>query len=142
MLGMNLVTIQTGPAGRIVKRLLVEEGLDIKRELYLSLLVDRASAHVIFMASAAGGVEIEEVARTIRRRSFAKPFHPAIGLQPYQARKLAFGLGLSGKLPTVLPRSFRRCIARSWTPTRRCWRSILAYSLRWQTRRSRRQDDL
>src|SRR5438094_10443806 len=63
MLGMNLVTIQTGPGGRIVKRLLIEEGLDIKRELYLSLLVDRQSARVIFMASAAGGVEIEEVAK-------------------------------------------------------------------------------
>src|SRR5579863_2646720 len=63
MLGMNLVTIQTGPAGRIVKRLLIEEGLDIKRELYLSLLVDRETARVIFMASGAGGMEIEEVAK-------------------------------------------------------------------------------
>src|SRR5271170_7646765 len=63
MLGMKLVTHQTGPAGRIVKRLLIEEGLDIKRELYLGLLVDRATGHVIFMASAAGGMEIEEVAK-------------------------------------------------------------------------------
>src|SRR5438034_2380498 len=97
MLGMNLVTIQTGAAGRIVKRLLVEEGLDIKRELYLSLLVDRASAHVIFMASAAGGVEIEEVAKNDPSSILREPIHPAIGLQPYQARKLAFGLGLSGE---------------------------------------------
>src|SRR5438034_3489395 len=97
MLGMNLVTIQTGAAGRIVKRLLVEEGLDIKRELYLSLLVDRASAHVIFMASAAGGVEIEEVAKNDPSSILRETIHPAIGLQPYQARKLAFGLGLSGE---------------------------------------------
>src|SRR5438876_4439615 len=97
MLGMNLVTIQTGPAGRIVKRLLIEEGLDIKRELYLSLLVDRASAHVIFMASAAGGVEIEEVAKNDPSSILRETIHPAIGLQPYQARKLAFGLGLSGE---------------------------------------------
>src|SRR5437867_7841228 len=97
MLGMNLVTIQTGPAGRVVKRLLIEEGLDIKRELYLSLLVDRASAHVIFMASAAGGVEIEEVAKNDPSSILRETIHPAIGLQPFQARKLAFGLGLSGE---------------------------------------------
>src|SRR5947209_5148807 len=95
MLGMNLVTIQTGPAGRIVKRLLIEEGLDIKRELYLSLLVDRTSSHVIFMASAAGGMEIEEVARKDPGSILRETIHPAIGLQPYQARKLAFGLGLT-----------------------------------------------
>jgi len=97
MLGMNLVTVQTGPSGRIVKRLLIEEGLDIKRELYLSLLVDRASAHVIFMASAAGGMEIEEVAKKDPSSILREIIHPAIGLQPYQARKLAFGLGLSGE---------------------------------------------
>src|SRR5215472_5676629 len=94
MLGMNLVTIQTGPAGRIVKRLLIEEGLDIKRELYLSLLVDRATAHVIFLASAAGGMEIEEVAKNDPSSILRETIHPAVGLQPYQARKLAFGLGL------------------------------------------------
>jgi succinyl-CoA synthetase beta subunit len=97
MLGMNLVTIQTGPAGRIVKRLLIEEGLDIKRELYLSLLVDRATAHVIFMASAAGGMEIEEVAKKDPSSILRETIHPSVGLQPYQARKLAFGLGLSGE---------------------------------------------
>ncbi len=85
MLGMNLVTLQTGPSGRIVKRLLIEEGLDIKRELYLSLLVDRASAHVIFMASAAGGMEIEEVAKNDPSSILREIIHPAIGLQPYQA---------------------------------------------------------
>src|SRR5260370_3445276 len=95
MLGMNLVTVQTGPSGRIVKRLLIEEGLDIKREVYLSLLVDRASAHVIFMAIPPARMEIEEVAKNDPSSILREIIHPAIGLQPYQARKLAFGLGLS-----------------------------------------------
>lgn len=96
MLGMNLVTHQTGPSGRVVKRLLVEEGLDIKRELYLSLLVDRAVGRVIFMASSAGGMDIEEVAQKHPEAIIRETVHPAVGLQPYQARKLAFGLGLTG----------------------------------------------
>ncbi len=96
MLGMNLVTIQTGPGGRIVKRLLIEEGLDIKRELYLSLLVDRSVGRVVFMASGAGGMEIEEVAKENPDAIIKEVVHPAVGLQPYQARKLAFGLGLTG----------------------------------------------
>ena len=94
MLGMKLVTPQTGPAGRIVKRLLIEEGLDIKREIYLGLVIDRAAAAPVFMASAAGGVEIEEVARENPGAILRETIHPAAGLQPYQARKLAFGLGL------------------------------------------------
>src|SRR5712691_2695739 len=96
MLGMKLVTPQTGPGGRIVRRLLIEEGLDIKRELYLSILVDRAVAAPVVMASAAGGVEIEEVARKNPEAILRETITPAAGLQPYQARKLAFGLGLSG----------------------------------------------
>jgi len=100
MLGMNLVTMQTGPAGRIVKRLLIEEGLDIKRELYLSLLVDRGSGKVILMGSAAGGMEIEEVAKDNPEAILREPIHPVVGLQPYQARKIAFGLGLPGEVAT------------------------------------------
>jgi succinyl-CoA synthetase beta subunit len=100
MLGMNLVTVQTGPAGRIVKRLLIEEGVDIKRELYLSILVDRAAGKVVFMASTAGGMEIEEVAKTHPEAILRENIHPAAGLQPYQARKLAFGLGLTGESAT------------------------------------------
>jgi len=96
MLGMKLVTPQTGPGGRIVRRLLIEEGLDIKRELYLSILVDRAVAAPVVMASAAGGVEIEEVAHKTPEAILRETITPAAGLQPYQARKLAFGLGLSG----------------------------------------------
>src|ERR1700694_880864 len=94
ILGMKLITPQTGPAGRIVKRLLIEEGLDIKRELYLGLLVDRATGRVVFMASAAGGMEIEEVAKENPGAILREAIHPAVGLQPYQARKIAFGLGL------------------------------------------------
>jgi succinyl-CoA synthetase beta subunit len=100
ILGMNLVTVQTGPSGRIVKRVLIEEGLDIKRELYLSILVDRGTGKVVFMASAAGGMEIEEVAKTNPEAIIRETIHPVVGLQPYQARKLAFGLGLSGEVAT------------------------------------------
>src|SRR6202163_1018735 len=100
ILGMNLVTPQTGPAGRIVKRVLIEEGLDIKRELYLGLLVDRASGLPIFMASAAGGMEIEEVAKDNPDAILREPIHPVVGLQPYQAHKIAFGLGLPGEVAT------------------------------------------
>src|SRR6266436_5588706 len=96
ILGMKLVTPQTGPGGRIVQRVLIEEGLDIKRELYLSILVDRTVAAPVVMASTAGGVEIEEVAHTNPELILRETIFPATGLQPYHARKLAFGLGLSG----------------------------------------------
>jgi len=95
ILGMKLVTHQTGPEGRIVKRLLIEEGLDIKRELYLGVLLDRAAALPVFMASAAGGMEIEEVAKERPEAILREHIQPGIGLQAYQARKLAFGLGLA-----------------------------------------------
>jgi succinyl-CoA synthetase beta subunit len=98
MLGMTLVTPQTGPEGRIVRRLLIEEGLDIQRELYLGLLVDRAAAAPVFMASAAGGMEIEEVARERPEAILRETIYPETGFQPYHARKLAFGLGLSPEL--------------------------------------------
>jgi succinyl-CoA synthetase beta subunit len=98
ILGMTLVTPQTGPNGRIVKRVLIEEGLDIKRELYLGLLVDRGTGMPVFMASAAGGMEIEEVAKDNPAAILREPIHPVVGLQPYQARKIAFGLGLSAEV--------------------------------------------
>jgi succinyl-CoA synthetase beta subunit len=94
ILGMNLVTPQTGPGGRMVRRLLIEQGLDIKRELYLSILVDRAAEVPVIMASAAGGMEIEEVAKENPSAILRETIRPVVGLQPYIARKLAFGLGL------------------------------------------------
>ena len=97
ILGMNLITPQTGPGGRIVRRLLIEEGLDIKRELYLSILVDRAVEAPVVMASAAGGIEIEEVAKENPAAILRETIRPAFGLQPYIARKLAFGLGLAAE---------------------------------------------
>jgi len=98
MLGMNLVTAQTGPEGRVVRRVLVEEGLDIQREIYLSVLVDRAVGAPVFMASSAGGMEIEEVAKTHPEKILRETIHAEEGFQAYHARKLAFGLGLSPEL--------------------------------------------
>jgi succinyl-CoA synthetase beta subunit len=91
---MQLVTHQTGAAGQKVQRLLIEEGSAIDRELYLGLVLDRASAKVVFMASQSGGMEIEEVAHATPELIYKEYVEPAIGLQPYQARKLAFKLGL------------------------------------------------
>jgi succinyl-CoA synthetase beta subunit len=95
ILGMQLVTHQTGPQGQKVQRLLVEAGSAIDRELYLGLVLDRASSQVVFMASQAGGMEIEEVAQETPEKIFKEYIDPAIGLQPYQARALAFKLGLA-----------------------------------------------
>jgi succinyl-CoA synthetase beta subunit len=94
MLGMRLVTHQTGPAGRIVKRLLIEETLPIERELYLGIVLDRVQGKPVFMASAAGGMEIEEVAARTPQAILKEAFDPAAGLAPFQARKLAFGIGI------------------------------------------------
>jgi succinyl-CoA synthetase beta subunit len=100
ILGMKLVTPQTGEEGRIVRRLLIEEGLDIKRELYVSILVDRGVGAPIFMASTAGGMEIEEVAHENPDAILRETIDPVIGFQPFQARKIAFGLGLTGEQVT------------------------------------------
>jgi succinyl-CoA synthetase beta subunit len=94
MIGMRLVTHQTGPEGRIVHRLLVEETLPIERELYLGIVLDRVQAKPVFMASAAGGMEIEEVAARTPELILKEPIQPGFGLSPYQARKLAFGIGI------------------------------------------------
>ncbi len=97
MLGMTLVTPQTGPGGKVVKRVYVEEGCDIARELYLSMLVDRGPGCITVMASTEGGVEIEEVAAETPEKILKLAIDPAVGLQPFHARKIAFGLGLEGK---------------------------------------------
>ncbi len=96
ILGMTLITHQTGPEGRVVHRVLIEETLPIERELYLGIVLDRVLGKNVFMASADGGVEIEEVAAKTPERILKEPIEPGLGLTPFQARKLAFGIGFSG----------------------------------------------
>lgn len=95
MLGMRLVTHQTGPEGRVVKRLLIEQGISIARELYVGVTLDRASSRNVVMASTEGGVEIEKVAAESPEKILKEYVDRAIGFQPFQARQLAFGLGLT-----------------------------------------------
>jgi succinyl-CoA synthetase beta subunit len=96
ILGMTLVTHQTGPEGRVVRKVLIEEGLDVARELYLGLVIDRAIGRPVFMASTEGGVEIEVVAAKHPEKILKESIDPGVGFQAFQARKLAFGLGLEG----------------------------------------------
>jgi succinyl-CoA synthetase beta subunit len=96
ILGMQLVTHQTGPEGQKVKQVLVEQGTDINRELYLGIVLDRATSCLTVMASQAGGVDIEEVAVKTPRKIMKETVDPGVGLQPFQARRLALGLGLHG----------------------------------------------
>ena len=98
MLGKKLVTHQTGPAGKEVKKVLIEEGCQIARELYLGMVVDRAKQRVVVMASQEGGVEIEEVAAKSPEKILKEYVDPAVGLVPFQARKLAFALGIDKAL--------------------------------------------
>ena len=98
MLGMKLVTHQTGPEGREVRVLLIEEGLPIDKEFYLGIVLDRASGRPVFMASAAGGMDIEEVAAKTPEKIFKETIDPAVSFRPFQARKLAFALGLPAEL--------------------------------------------
>ena len=97
ILGMNLVTHQTGPEGKKVKKLLIEQGIDIERELYLGMVLDRTVSQFVMMASTEGGVEIEKVAAETPEKILKEWIDPKVGLQAFQARKLAFGLGLQGK---------------------------------------------
>ncbi len=100
MLGMTLVTHQTGPEGRVVRRLLIEEGMDLQgaREMYVAILVDRATSRPVVMASARGGMDIEEVAAKEPGAILKEHVDPVAGFQPFQARNLASGLGLRGEL--------------------------------------------
>jgi succinyl-CoA synthetase beta subunit len=113
ILGMTLVTHQTGPEGRVVGRLLIEEGLQIQRELYLSLLLDRAVGKPVMMASAAGGMDIEEVAEKTPEQIVKVHIEPGVGIVPFECRRLGFGIGLDGaqvnkfvKLATALYDAF------------------------------------
>jgi succinyl-CoA synthetase beta subunit len=114
ILGMTLVTHQTGPEGRVVRRLLIEETLPIEKELYLGIVIDRVEARPVFMASAAGGMEIEQVAAENPDAIFKEYIEPGMGLEAFQARKLAFKLGLkpaqiheAARLMTGLFRAFQ-----------------------------------
>ena len=98
ILGMTLVTHQTGPEGRKVRRVLIEEGLPIKKEFYLGIVVDRGTKRPVIMASPAGGMEIEKVAAETPHLIFKEFVDPSVGLQPFALRKLAFRLGLTGEL--------------------------------------------
>ncbi len=113
MLGSTLVTIQTGPEGKLVQRLLVEQGMDIAKELYLAATLDRVTSRTTIMASTEGGMEIEEVAAKHPEKILRVAIDPAVGLQAYQARELAYGLGLKGdtaKKAVV----FLRALARAY----------------------------
>jgi succinyl-CoA synthetase beta subunit len=113
ILGMTLVTPQTGPEGRVVGRILIEEGLQLQRELYLSLLLDRAAGKPVMMASAAGGMDIEEVAEKTPEKIVKVYIEPGVGIVPFEARQLGFAIGLDGaqvnkfvKLATALYDAF------------------------------------
>ncbi len=96
ILGMTLITHQTGPEGRLVKRLLVEQGVNIEKEFYVGITLDRASSKNVVMVSTEGGVEIEKVAAESPEKIIKEVVEPELGLQPFQARRLAFALGLEG----------------------------------------------
>ncbi len=95
MIGMNLVTHQTGPEGRTVKKILVEEATEVEKEFYLGIVLDRSESKLVVMASAEGGVEIEEIAANSPQKILKEWIDPALGLQPFQARRLAFGLKMN-----------------------------------------------
>ena len=114
MLGMNLVTHQTGPQGRIVKRVYIEEGCDIKRELYLGVLLDRQTSRITFMASTEGGMDIEEVAHKTPEKIVRVAVDPAAGMQPFHARRIAYALGLEGDQVKSATK-FLRALYRTYT---------------------------
>ena len=114
MLGKRLVTPQTGAEGLPVERVYVESGSEIAREIYLSLTLNREKGRVALIASAAGGMDIEEVAHKTPEKILAVTIHPAAGLQAFQARELAFGLGLSGTQIAEFQALARRSTGSTW----------------------------
>ena len=114
LIGKTLVTPQTGPHGRVVRRLFVEQGCQIARELYLGIVVDRAVGRVTMMASTEGGVEIEEVAARSPEKILREVIDPVIGLAAYQARRICFGLGLGGKEQLPKGVAFLTALARAF----------------------------
>jgi succinyl-CoA synthetase beta subunit len=116
ILGMTLVTHQTGPEGRLVRRVLVEETLPIAQELYAGIVLDRSQGRPVLMASAAGGMEIEEVAAKSPELILKQAFDPGDGLLPFQARRLAYGIGLKGAAAGAAAKVFQ-ALARAWVDT-------------------------
>lgn len=116
ILGMTLVTHQTGPEGRLVRRVLVEETLPIAQELYAGIVLDRSQGRPVLMASAAGGMEIEEVAAKSPELILKQAFDPGDGLLPFQARRLAYGIGLKGAAAGAAAKLFQ-ALARAWVET-------------------------
>jgi len=108
IIGMNLVTHQTGPGGRLVQSVLVEQGLDIEKELYLGMVPDRASAKIVIMASNAGGMDIEKVAEETPDQIIKVAVDPLVGIHPYHCREAAFGLGL----PAAVVKLFQQLVSR------------------------------
>ncbi len=123
---MTLVTHQTGPEGKTVRKLLVEEALDIRRELYVGIVIDRAREAAVVMASTEGGVEIEKVAAEKPELIFKEYVDPAVGLAVFQAKRLAFKLGLAGETHKRRPGSCSRCSGPSKPRTPRWRRSTLS----------------
>ena len=124
MLGMTLVTAQTGPEGRQGPEGSDRRRLDIRRELYLGIVIDRQTGKPVFMASPSGGMEIEEVAAKNPEAILKEYIQPGLGLQAFQARKLAFGLGLAPELINDAVQFMMALYAPSKTPTPRLPRSI------------------
>ncbi len=116
LIGMTLVTPQTGPQGRVVRRLLVEEPLEIEREIYIGITLDRSRGCPVLMASGEGGVEIEEVARRDPSAILKEPIEPLLGLRPFQTRKLARALGVSGEAVRRFER-ITRSLSRAYVET-------------------------
>jgi succinyl-CoA synthetase beta subunit len=114
ILGKVLTTHQTGPEGRVVRRLLIEEGVSIARELYAGILVDRGCSRVVVMVSAAGGMEIEEVAARTPEAIVKEHVDPALGLAAFQARKLSYALGLTGTAARNATSFLQKLYRLSW----------------------------
>ena len=127
MLGMTLVTHQTGPEGKEVGRIYVEDGCDIARELYLSLLVDRASSRVTVIASTEGGMDIEEVAASTPEKIMTVAIDPVTGMSGHYARKIAFGLGLEGKQVGAAVK-FLTAMYKAFTDLDACWSRSTCWS--------------
>ncbi len=128
MLGMTLVTHQTGPGGKVVKRLLVEQGMNIARELYAGMLVDRGTGRVVVMASSEGGMDIEEVAAKTPEKILKEFVDPALGLGAYQARNLAYAPGADRRrrqerrrLPAEAVPGVRSTSTPRWWRSTRWW---------------------